>query len=647
MNSLSEDISFDFKSPAVPEIVFEDCPPTAPASKPASRPTATPRQQAKVPPRESIQPSRGNRPVESKRNDPANSAGLIAREPPHSAEAEEYLLSCCLLDGADTLDRCIASKLPVQAFYTHANQIIYKSLWNQFRERGTVSIEVLIEELNQQQQLSAVGGVPYLMQVSARIPTTANAITFLEKVRDLYLLRELIKVSTRTVEQCYGYQGGLQELVQDVGQDFDSIRDSAAGVDSFDKISKPLADFSFPIDDTTILLGPQNRYICRGGKLVIVAPSGTGKSVTAYQAAACWSVGRPFLGLASSGVLKSLIIQAEDDEGDIGEVKESLSQAMGFDESTTAQFRENIRIVRDDTHTGMNFLPALRAYVRAWPADLVWINPLVNFCPGMSEERVLSEFLCGLNAINENHAFAYVVTHHTSKPPASKDGEARQAAKSPYARQYSAFGSSILTNWARAIINLEAVANDDSGRQFRFNFDKRGRRAGIKEEGEGGHLETVTRIRARHSSREVTVKDKKFPMLLWELDEAATNAEESSRAKASEDGKRGGRPPKRNHAAFLDAARLKFPTEDTAVSWNVLTAVQENIEPLGKTTMAEMVRQLVEEKLIRQRKDGLYWVPIPAESSPYDSKPVSHETWYGRNDESPWPVEPPADLRLE
>jgi replicative DNA helicase len=70
------------------------------------------------------------------------------------------------------------------------------------------------------------------MQVSSRIPTTAQAVYFIEKVRELHLLRELIKVTTSTVEQCFNYQGGLEEFIDKVEQDVfrvtqDRISDAA------------------------------------------------------------------------------------------------------------------------------------------------------------------------------------------------------------------------------------------------------------------------------------------------------------------------------------------------------------------------------------------------------------------------------------
>ncbi|HEX3729070.1 MAG TPA: replicative DNA helicase, partial [Opitutaceae bacterium] len=44
-------------------------------------------------------------------------AAPAGRQIPHSVEAEEFLLGCCLLDGADTIALCLEAKLTPAAFY--------------------------------------------------------------------------------------------------------------------------------------------------------------------------------------------------------------------------------------------------------------------------------------------------------------------------------------------------------------------------------------------------------------------------------------------------------------------------------------------------------------------------------------------------
>ena len=138
---------------------------------------------------------------------PAGFAG--GRAPPHSLEAEEHLLACCLLDGADSIARCLEVRLAPAAFYSPAHRVIYEKICEIYQKKPPVDVAVLAEELKTARQLEAVGGYAYLSQLTSRIPTTAQAGYFIEKVKELHLLRELIRVSASTVENCLSFQGGL------------------------------------------------------------------------------------------------------------------------------------------------------------------------------------------------------------------------------------------------------------------------------------------------------------------------------------------------------------------------------------------------------------------------------------------------------
>src|SRR5580658_8600931 len=72
-------------------------------------------------------------------------APVAGRAMPHSLEAEEYLLSCCLLDGSDTIARCLEARLPPAAFYLPANSLIYEKLCELYRTRPPVELVVLDE----------------------------------------------------------------------------------------------------------------------------------------------------------------------------------------------------------------------------------------------------------------------------------------------------------------------------------------------------------------------------------------------------------------------------------------------------------------------------------------------------------------------
>jgi replicative DNA helicase len=177
-------------------------------------------------------PKTTRRPRANGANDGAASTSAVGRTVPHSIEAEEYLLACCLLDGNDTLSRCLEKKLAAACFYSPANRLVYEKLCELYNKGAPIDLAVLAEELKTSKQLDEIGGYAFLTQISGRIPTTAQAGYFIEKIRELYLLRELIKVATSAVENCYSYQGGLEEFIDKVEQDIfqvtqDRISDAA------------------------------------------------------------------------------------------------------------------------------------------------------------------------------------------------------------------------------------------------------------------------------------------------------------------------------------------------------------------------------------------------------------------------------------
>ncbi|EIQ00875.1 replicative DNA helicase [Opitutaceae bacterium TAV1] len=154
---------------------------------------------------------------------------LVGRVPPHSVEAEALLLSCCLLDGRDTVSRCIENRISPKSFYVPANQVIFGTLLDLYNRGEAIDRMTLCGELETSRQLEEVGGHAYLNRVNQTLPTTAQAAYFVEKVRELHLLRELIRAATATVEGCYEYTGGLREFVDKVERDIFRVTQERVG----------------------------------------------------------------------------------------------------------------------------------------------------------------------------------------------------------------------------------------------------------------------------------------------------------------------------------------------------------------------------------------------------------------------------------
>jgi replicative DNA helicase len=156
-------------------------------------------------------------------------AAAPGRVPPHSVEAEEQLLSACLLDGGDVVARCLEGKIAPASFYVPANRLIYEKLLELYNAGKPIDLAILAEELKTSKQLDEIGGYAYLTRISGRIPTTAGAAYFIEKVRELALLREIIRAASSAVEDCYNYTGGIQEFVDQIEQKMFKVTQERVG----------------------------------------------------------------------------------------------------------------------------------------------------------------------------------------------------------------------------------------------------------------------------------------------------------------------------------------------------------------------------------------------------------------------------------
>lgn len=444
------------------------------------------------------------------------------RELPHSLEAEEYLLSCCLLDGADVIARCIEFRIQPESFFDSKHGIIFERILDLYNRQEAIDVAVVAEELKTAKHLEAVGGYAFLTQVSSRISTTAQASYFIEKVREQSLLREIIRSATSAVENAYNYSGDIEEFLVETKKRIEEIGDAGAG-----NPIKKISDFQIPEEnDPSILLG--NRWLNRGDAGILTSTSGMGKSSIQLQQAVLWSLGRDAFGIKPNGKLRSLIIQAEDSDGDIGEVWASIVHKLKLGEAERKEVGERVLVVTDRVNRGSKFIAALRSKIKKHKPDLVWINPLQAFMDGdIKDSKDLGDFLrAGLNSLNEPPTFGYIVIHHTTKPVTSEDNK-RQWNEI----MYDMAGGADLINWARFINILKPTENEG---EFNLVLAKRGRRAEVQkkvEQGAGERYETITSIPLKHCSEllDLPGRKKKMPVIFWEPREVSASQAASER----------------------------------------------------------------------------------------------------------------------
>lgn len=92
---------------------------------------------------------------------PAPAEGV--RVLPHSIEAEEFLLSCCLLDGAEAVARCLVARIRPESFYDPKHGIIFGAVLPLFGTSAPIDTATVAEELKGSGRLEAAGGFAMLV----------------------------------------------------------------------------------------------------------------------------------------------------------------------------------------------------------------------------------------------------------------------------------------------------------------------------------------------------------------------------------------------------------------------------------------------------------------------------------------------------
>jgi hypothetical protein len=230
---------------------------------------------------------------------------------------------------------------------------------------------------------------------------------------------------------------------------------------------------TFPPDPAAILLG--ERLLCRGGALLMVGPSGVGKSSMSMQQDLCWAAGREAFGILPSHPLRILTIQAENDDGDLYEMSKGVSDGIFFTEEEWNTVVENLHYVTEVARSGDPFLLMLDRLLTQHPCDLVRIDPLFAFYGAKIEDsEKLSAFLRGgLNPLLHRHNVGLILAHHT---PKTTTRDTSNWTHTDYS--YAGAGGAELTNWARAMLVLDATHTPGS---FRLIAAKRGARIGWRD----------------------------------------------------------------------------------------------------------------------------------------------------------------------
>lgn len=370
---------------------------------------------------------------------------------------------------------------------------------------------------------------------------------------------------------------------------------------------RSLADLTPPLpekDNPAALF--RNGWLRKGGGAFLVSTSGTGKSVWTVQAALLWAQGLPAFGIVPVRPLKIGIVQAEDDDEEMvnfrNNITDGLVEQAGLDRGQVEAARTNVLLFDAVGKFGGDFIEYVGKILEEHPElDLLIINPLQSFFGGdISRNAELSGFLRGgLDLLIKPNKVGVLFIHHTNKPPNAKE---RTGWGADAFASYIGAGGAEIVNWARAVLALMPCENDSG--LFRLTAAKRGQRLGWKDA--AGVLTDVRFI--AHSKNRIFWRD--------------ATPEESATAQASAGGKKTPPDPQ------VDAERIAEILRERA---QPLTDARSLAEQLFHRTRGRKAFELLKANpealglsLVQARYKGCMFIGVKAQAesvaNDYDAK---------------------------
>src|SRR3989339_335361 len=121
------------------------------------------------------------------------------KTPPHDLDAEKSVLGAVLIDSGSI--NLVAEFLKSEHFYSREHQLIYSAMVTLYEKQQPIDVVTIQDELKKTDSLKAIGGKNYLSDLINTVPTSAYIEQYGRIVKNHFVKRRLIQMSSRFVEK--------------------------------------------------------------------------------------------------------------------------------------------------------------------------------------------------------------------------------------------------------------------------------------------------------------------------------------------------------------------------------------------------------------------------------------------------------------
>ena len=135
----------------------------------------------------------------------------VVRIPPHDEEAEQAVLGAILIDKDAIIS--VSQLISPENFYDERHQIIYEAMISLYEERKPVDLLTITDVLKKKKKHDKVGGSAYLSSLTNVVPTAANSEYYAGIIREKYVRRSLIQISSEITEEAFTEDKEANEIL--------------------------------------------------------------------------------------------------------------------------------------------------------------------------------------------------------------------------------------------------------------------------------------------------------------------------------------------------------------------------------------------------------------------------------------------------
>ncbi|NJN18414.1 MAG: replicative DNA helicase [Oscillochloris sp.] len=133
------------------------------------------------------------------------------RNVPYDIQAERATLGSILLEREAIV--AIAGWLPAEYFYLEKHALIYESMLACYGRREPPDLATVASELRRQERLDLVGGLPFLGELAAEVPTAVHIEYYARIIERTAVLRRLIEVGGKISALGYDEREELEQTL--------------------------------------------------------------------------------------------------------------------------------------------------------------------------------------------------------------------------------------------------------------------------------------------------------------------------------------------------------------------------------------------------------------------------------------------------